>query len=65
MIKSAGKNIIVQLASGVNCLSEAYAVQLQTHQSWRLGCCSAATVKSTLFSDRLTVNWHWLLIGLL
>jgi len=33
MIKSAGKNIIVQLASGVNCLSEAYAVQLQTHQS--------------------------------
>jgi len=31
MIKSAGKSIIVQLASGVNCLSEAYAVQLQTH----------------------------------
>ena len=23
-----------------------------------------ATVKSTLLSDRLTVNWHWRLIGL-
>jgi len=28
------------------------------------GCCSGATVKSTLFSGRLTVNWHWVLIGL-
>jgi len=32
MIKSAGKNIIVQLASGVNCLSEVNAVQSQSHQ---------------------------------